>query len=168
MTRSMIVLAAAAAVAVLGAKGAPAAAQDQPAQDAPAAAASGAPAEAAVWAPVPAEGLTLDQFVWKNRLVLVFADSASDQAFVEQMRLLALLPADLVARDVVVITDTDPAAASAIRLRLRPRGFMFALVDKDGSIMTRKPRPMDVREISRSIDKTPIRRKELEVQRLGR
>ena len=68
---------------------------------------------------------------------------------------------EMVERDVVLITDTDPAAKSAIRLKLRPRGFMLALVGKDGRVNLRKPRPWDVRELSRSIDKMPLRRQEI-------
>ena len=47
------------------------------------------------------------------------------------------------------------------RLRMRPRGFMLVLVGKDGGIKLRKPRPWDVREITRSIDKMTIRQREI-------
>jgi hypothetical protein len=70
-------------------------------------------------------------------------------------------PTDLAARDVVVIVDTDPAARSAVRTQLRPRGFMLALLSKDGSVFQRKPAPWDVREISRAIDKLPQRQQEI-------
>ena len=61
----------------------------------------------------------------------------------------------------IVIVDTDPAEMTAIRTELRPRGFMLALVAKDGSVIFRKPTPWDVREISRAIDKQPLRKQEL-------
>lgn len=112
-----------------------------------------------------AQTVTLDEFLWKNRLVVVFANSRLDPSFQKQMQLLADRPADLIARDVVVITDTDPSAASLVRTRLRPRGFGLVLVDKDGIIKLRKPSPWDVREISRSIDKTDLRQQELRDQR---
>jgi hypothetical protein len=38
---------------------------------------------------------------------------------------------------------------------------MMVLVGKDGQIKLRKPLPWDVREISRVIDKTPLRQQEL-------
>jgi hypothetical protein len=103
----------------------------------------------------------LNEFKWKNRPVVVFADSADDPAFVEQMQLLAARPEELSERDVVVIVDTDPAARSDIRLKMRPRGFMLTIVGKDGNIAIRKPFPWSVREISRSIDKMPIREREI-------
>lgn len=61
----------------------------------------------------------------------------------------------------IVLTDTDPAARSPLRLRMRPRGFMLVLVDKEGGIELRKPFPWDVREITRSIDKMPLRQREI-------
>ena len=72
---------------------------------------------------------------------------------------------ELALRDVVVIFDTDPAGRSDTRLRLRPRGFMLALMGKDGAIKARKPSPWDVRELSRSIDKMPMRQQEMQDRR---
>ncbi|MEM7521857.1 MAG: DUF4174 domain-containing protein [Pseudomonadota bacterium] len=103
----------------------------------------------------------LSEFRWKKRPVLVFADSADDPAFIEQLALLEARAEALAERDVVVLTDTDPAARSALRLKMRPRGFMLVLVGKDGGIKLRKPFPWDVREISRSIDKMPMRQREI-------
>lgn len=108
-----------------------------------------------------AAGATLDEFLWLNRLVVVFADTDRDPMFQSQMDLLLDQPAGMVERDVVVITDTDPANPSEFREELRPRGFGFVLIDKDGQIKLRKPSPWDVREISRSIDKTDLRQQEL-------
>jgi hypothetical protein len=60
-----------------------------------------------------------------------------------------------------VIVDADPSANSVWRQKLRPRGFMLAVLDKDGQIELRKPAPWDVREITRSIDKMPLRQREI-------
>ena len=115
--------------------------------------------------PLEAASLTLDDFRWVARPVVVFADSPNDPAFAEQMELLVDRIEELVARDVVVIFDTSPDAPSDVRLALRPRGFMMALIGKDGQVKFRKPRPWDVREISRSIDKMPMRQREIEERR---
>ena len=103
----------------------------------------------------------LSELKWKKRPVIVFADSVDDPAFVEQMELLSKGAADLTERDIIVIVDTDPAARSDIRLRMRPRGFMLTLVGKDGIVALRKPFPWHVREITRSIDKMPMRQREI-------
>lgn len=112
-----------------------------------------------------ATSLDLDDFIWLARPVVVFADSPNDPRFRQQMDLLAARPEDLAERDVIILTDTDPAARSDLRLRLRPRGFMLVLIGKDGQIELRKPAPWDTREISRSIDKMPLREQEVEDRR---
>lgn len=109
----------------------------------------------------PADMLDLNEFRWKKRPVLVFADSADDPAYIEQMELLHARADVLAERDVIVLTDTDPAARSALRLKMRPRGFMLVLVGKDGGNKLRKPFPWNVREITRSIDKMPMRQREI-------
>lgn len=101
------------------------------------------------------------EFMWQARPVVVFADTAADPGFVEQMAVLKRDPAPLLARDVVVITDTDPAAASVWRRQLRPEGFSVVLLDKDGQVKQRKPSPRSVREITRAIDKFPLRLQEI-------
>ncbi len=105
--------------------------------------------------------IDLETFKWTARPVIVFADSENDPAFQRQLELLAARSDELVERDVVLITDTDPAARSALRIKLRPRGFMLTLIGKDGGVKLRKPFPWDVRELTRQIDKMPIRRQEI-------
>jgi len=108
-----------------------------------------------------ASDVVLDDFLWLNRLIVVFADSDRDPSFKEQMELLNERPEPLIERDVVVIMDTDPRNPSDVRTELRPRGFGFVLIDKDGVIKLRKPVPWDVREITHSIDKTELRQQEV-------
>ncbi|MFZ1727807.1 MAG: DUF4174 domain-containing protein [Albidovulum sp.] len=122
-------------------------------------------ATAIAFTPVTVAEVTLEDFLWLKRPVVVFAQTPADPAFAEQMRLLEAFWSELEDRDVVVITDTDPAAKSAIREKLRPRGFMLVLIGKDGQIVLRKPFPWDVRELSRAIDKLPLRREEIRNRR---
>jgi len=110
---------------------------------------------------VTMDEVNLSELKWQKRPVVVFADSPNDPAFAEQMSLLLSREGALRERDVLVITDTDPDAASDLRRKLRPRGFMLAILGKDGQVKLRKPFPWDVREISRSIDKMPIRQREI-------
>lgn len=119
---------------------------------------------AAAQTPLPvidARGVTMAEFLWLKRPVVVFADSPNDPAFVTQLEFLAERPDQLAERDVVVIVDTNPSAASFFRQKLRPRGFSLVLLDKDGGVEIRKPRPWDVREITRAIDKFPLARQEM-------
>lgn len=105
--------------------------------------------------------VSLDDFLWIARPVVVFADSEADPAFQQQMKFLTARMDALARRDVVVLTDTDPSAMSEVRRQLRPRGFMLALLSKEGDVVLRKPSPWDVRELTRSIDKMPQRRQEI-------
>lgn len=115
---------------------------------------------------LPSAEIRLEDFVWKKRPIVVFADSPNDPAFVNQMLYLQDDPRELIKRDVVVIVDTDPAQKSAVREKLRPRGFSMVLLDKDGAVKLRKPLPWSVREIVRAIDKFPLRQQEIRDERL--
>lgn len=110
--------------------------------------------------------INLDDLQWVVRPLVVFADTPNDPRFQQQMDLLLADIDRLAERDVMVITDTDRAAMSDVRTTLRPRGYMMALVGKDGRVALRKPSPYSVRELSRSIDKMPLRQQEISDRRL--
>ncbi len=107
----------------------------------------------------------LQDFLWEKRPIVVFADTPRDPAFIRQLDLLENRAEALAERDVVILTDTDPDAMSDLREQLRPRGFMLVLIGKDGDVKLRKPFPWDVRELSRAIDKMPMRQQELRDRR---
>ncbi|NRB05429.1 MAG: DUF4174 domain-containing protein [Rhodobacteraceae bacterium] len=128
--------------------------------------ASTAAAEDAEQAPetpvfVEASVTDLNDLIWLKRPIIVFADSENDPRFRQQMDFLRDRVDDLRERDVVVMTDTTPSAMSPLREKLRPRGFMLVLIGKDGGVKLRKPFPWDVREIGRTIDKMPMRQREI-------
>lgn len=109
----------------------------------------------------------LDDMQWQLRAVVVFGQGENDPLFLEQMDLITARIDEMVERDVIVITDTDPNTLSDLRRKLRPRAFMLALIGKDGRVALRKPAPWDVRELSRSIDKMPLRQQEIDNRRTG-
>lgn len=111
--------------------------------------------------PVAAADAGLDAQLFVKRPVVVFADSPNDPNFIRQMELLARAYPDLEERDVILVTDTDPAADSEWRHKLRPRGFSLVIMDKDLRPVIRKPNPWTVREITAAIDKLPLRRQEM-------
>jgi Domain of unknown function (DUF4174) len=117
--------------------------------------------EAAPLVIVPAAEVDLDALLFTQRPVVVFADSPNDPNYRRQMQLIDREPGDLAERDVIVITDTDPAGMSPLRKELRPRGFSLVILDKDLKPIMRKPLPWDVREIAHAIDKFPLRRQEV-------
>ena len=111
--------------------------------------------------PRDATTLTLEEFQWVARPIIIFADSPNDPRVAEQLALLAARPDPLLERDVVILVDTDPAARSSIRTALRPRGFSLVVMQKDGAVGFRRPSPRDVREIIRGIDNFPFRQEEM-------
>jgi hypothetical protein len=108
-----------------------------------------------------ASEVVLADLLYVARPVIVFADNPNQPEFRQQMQLFEADISGLDIRDVILIVDTDPEARTAIRQELRPRGFNLVLIDKDGRVNLRKPEPWDVREISRQIDKMPLRLQEI-------
>ncbi len=107
------------------------------------------------------EETTIDGYLWVKRPVIVFANTDLDVNFQTQMKSLRQGAEELAARDVVVLVDANPADKTALRKKFRPRGFAVLLMGKDGQIKLRKPFPWDARELSRSIDKMPMRQQEM-------
>lgn len=126
-----------------------------------AALAEGAPADPPVFGPTSAADAVFADQMFVKRPVVVFADSPNDPNFIRQMDLLSRAYPDLEERDVILVTDTDPAANSEWRHKLRPRGFSLVIMDKDLRPVIRKPNPWTVREITAAIDKLPLRRQEM-------
>ena len=121
--------------------------------------------EAEIMRILDAKDVSLDEYLWVARPLLVFANSPADPLFIQQMQYLSRELDELAERDVVIITDTNPSAQTDVRTKLRPRSFMMALIGKDGQIKFRKPLPWSVRELTRSIDKMPIRQQEIRDRR---
>jgi hypothetical protein len=109
--------------------------------------------------------VALDSFLWVKRPIIVFANTPADPAFQQQVEYILGRAAEFAERDVVLILDSDPAARSEARQRLRPRGFMLAILDKDGEVKQRRPAPRNAREIIAVIDRFPLRRQEMLEQR---
>ena len=112
-----------------------------------------------------ASEITLDDLQWVLRPVVVFANSPLDPLFKQQLELFERDVERLAERDIILITDTNPNDPSDLRTKLRPRAFMMVLIGKDGRTKMRKPAPWDVRELSRTIDKMPLRQQEIEDRR---
>lgn len=105
--------------------------------------------------------IVLDDLEYIARPLIIFGDNPNQPQVQQQLQLLARHAGELALRDVIVILDADPDARSDPRRVLRPRGFSLVLIDKDGTVVFRKPEAWDVREISRQIDKLPSRQQEI-------
>ena len=100
-------------------------------------------------------------YEWTHRPVVIFANSDRDPNFISQMEFLSEDIRALQERDIIVLIDTEPNFSSPLRKKLRPHGFAFILIGKDGQVKLRKPSPWNIREIARVIDKMPIRQQEI-------
>ena len=100
-------------------------------------------------------------YEWSHRPIVIFANSDRDPNFISQMEFLSEDIRALQERDIIVLIDTDPNLSSSLRKKLRPHGFAFILIGKDGQVKLRKPSPWNIREIARVIDKMPIRQQEI-------
>ena len=107
----------------------------------------------------------LSVYQWTHRPLVVFANSTEDVNYKRQIKMLEQDIESLVDRDVIILTDTTLSPATPLRDALRPRGFALLLIGKDGQIKLRKPFPWSVRELSRAIDKMPMRRQELNAEK---
>ena len=103
----------------------------------------------------------IKDFEWAQRPIVIFANSDRDPNFISQMEFLSQDIKALKERDIVVLIDTNPSMPSFLRKKLRPHGFAFILIGKDGQVKLRKPSPWNIREIARVIDKMPIRQQEI-------
>ncbi|CAI8178492.1 MAG: DUF4174 domain-containing protein [Planktomarina sp.] len=103
----------------------------------------------------------LSDMVWVARPLIIFTNSPLDPTFKEQMALLQEGLDMILERDVMIVVDTNPKLKTALRKNLRPKGFVWVLIGKDGSVKLRKPFAWDMREISRVIDKMPMRQQEI-------
>ncbi len=108
---------------------------------------------------------SLADLKWVSRPIVIFADSPADPRLAQQIANFEARQTDLDDRDVVVIVDTDPSTLSELRRKFRPRDFTILVIGKDGEVKYRKPNPITVREVTRLIDRMPLRQQEIEAQR---
>lgn len=126
-----------------------------------------------------AEAISLDEFKWENRVVLLFAPGPKDSDYHKQQEAFAEAKTGLRARDIVVVTafadgsgmldgrPIDQKSVRALRRDFQPvsGALTFVLVGKDGTEKMRvKGRPTKVEKIFETIDAMPMRQQEMEAQ----
>lgn len=113
---------------------------------------------------------SLDQYRWKNRILLVFAPDPQDQHLRDQRSLLNDSRVGLVDRDLKVIvvnpkSHTSLATAYSKHLyqvyKIEKDTFVVVLIGKDGTEKLRTSQPISPAELFRIIDAMPMRQSEL-------
>ena len=123
----------------------------------------------------------LDQYQWKNRLLLVFAPSAKSPPYENQMRLLEGAGPELKDRDLKVLhlllegdnriddQALPPDAARQLRARfdVGEEAFILILIGKDGTEKRRDDAPLQPEALFEQIDAMPMRQRELQERKRG-
>lgn len=112
--------------------------------------------------------LDLQQYLWRNRVLLVFASRADDPALAQQKTIIERSAAGVAERDLVLIAvppEADTGAGPAARLRAKfgatAQGFRVVLVGKDGGAKFASSEPIEAERLVGVIDAMPMRRREM-------
>lgn len=120
------------------------------------------------------KNISLDQFQWNNRILVLFADDSTQQAYQDQINLLKSHNNGVLERDLVIFSIFNnqcsllgdqiisDASAREIRQRLSPAtSYSIYLIGKDGGVKLKKDQVLEVEELFSVIDKMPMRRREM-------
>ena len=109
----------------------------------------------------------LSRYHDKNRLLLVFAPSASDPRWRHQDALLAKSRAQFADRELLRFDFFESGgrrgAGEGLRARyhIRPGSFRVLLIGKDGHVAFGGPTPVALGDLTGQIDRMPMRRDEM-------
>ncbi len=118
---------------------------------------------------------TLEQYQWKNRVLVVSAPTADDENLREQQNALALSAEEFAERDMVLVTlldnaestaadrrlTTEEAATARAALGIRRGSFALRLIGKDGSVKLSRDTATAMTDIYALIDTMPMRQREI-------
>jgi len=117
----------------------------------------------------------LDQYKWKNRIILLTSSSASDIKLVQQLGLLSGKDQALVERDLILIQLLSKSPSliegeilsqqSAEKIRsqfeISKEEFEILLIGKDGTVKLRSDKPVSSEDLFALIDSMPMRKREM-------
>lgn len=99
----------------------------------------------------------LDDFKWKNRLVILFGNDSS-KALESQKRILQKHEKGVKERDILIFEAND---AIKNQLKVSPDFQGLVLIGKDGGIKLKKPFEVPINELFELIDGMPMRKSEI-------
>lgn len=116
----------------------------------------------------------LEQYRWKNRVLVVSARDRDDNKLTELLAELAANPAPFADRDMVLVTlletgtstagdrklSSEEAAATRNALEIPANSFALRLIGKDGSVKLATESATSINEIYALIDTMPMRQRE--------
>ncbi|HEY8601684.1 MAG TPA: DUF4174 domain-containing protein [Thermomicrobiales bacterium] len=119
-------------------------------------------------------GVDLAAHRWQHRLILVFASTTADPAYVEQLAVFAGHKLGNADRDLLIGRfpergtgqlngqELAPDAMATLRrqLTVEEGRFTVLLIGKDGGVKLRSDRPLTAAQIFATIDQMPMRQQE--------
>ena len=118
------------------------------------------------WAAVPG----IEQYLWRSRVLLLFAPHADDPALVRQRAILASAGAAMGERDLVLVESIGAAWQDEDLRRRFGAGagrFRAVLVGKDGGAKLSSAEPLPAERLAEVIDAMPMRRGEAASRKPG-
>jgi hypothetical protein len=129
-----------------------------------------------VWTPKEALSMDLTKFQWKNRLLFLFAEDASDPFFKNLQGQIMAQKAEVDDRDLIVFevpaqgparmnnSPLDRKEADSIRTHfaIPSNTFNLILVGKDGGIKLKSEDRVDLSDVFGLIDSMPMRQREMQ------
>jgi hypothetical protein len=117
----------------------------------------------------------LNAYQWKNRLLLLFASSEEDQAYLTLKKEIDRQAMEVKDRDLLVFYVLERGESRLSQDRLNPHQALFLkrhlsvpsgrftiiLIGKDGGEKIRQESPVDLKEIFAIIDAMPMRQQEM-------
>jgi hypothetical protein len=117
----------------------------------------------------------LQQYRWRNRVLVISAPDANDRRLLEQFAELTSTSDEFADRDMILVTLLDntgsiadgckltsaEVAAARADLGIRPGSFMLKLIGKDGSVKLAASSTTPMKEIYALIDSMPMRQNEM-------
>ena len=128
-----------------------------------------------------ARSMDLNQFQWKNRLLLLFAPQDSDSSFQALKREISAQPREISDRHLVVFHIFESGPSYMGKKQIEPRtaaalrnefvvplgGFTCILIGKDGGVKLKQNTQTKVEEIFALIDSMPMRQDEMRKKSQG-
>lgn len=121
------------------------------------------------------EEISLTQFQWENRLLIIFAKNRDHETYKSQMKSFSAVEEQLKERDVVIISifaegcstinGNKITGSSASKIAERFEGSTqtnsIFLIGKDGGVKLRKPGFLEPEDLFQVIDRMPMRQREM-------
>lgn len=121
------------------------------------------------------QDVSMDEFKWKNRIILMSAPSSEDPGLIEQINHLAGKQAELTDRDLRIIQilgdgqsliddnllSGKSAAAMKVQFGITGEVFQILLIGKDGAVKLNSYDPVSAHRLFSLIDSMPMRQREM-------